>query len=235
MNRNAGTFVQIDVVPDLEEIEEQLGSLKDKAPVVLKKALNDTAKWTGRELAKEAQARYQVKTMKFAKEFTISRASNGRLQATLTAEGFPLALSKFKLSPPKPIVSESGSPAAKVAILQGRPIKEVTNAQGKKAFVTEFSSGHIAVVQRQPGQKYTSKGWKDRKSKWKKYKKRTGRLDNTRIKELYGPSVPKMLEKTGVTKEYLESDESKILEHLKAAVTKHINTEIYFASKGKKS
>lgn len=233
MSKNGGMFVQIDVVPSLEEIEKQLGDLKDKAPAILKKALNDTAKWTGRELAKEAQARYQVKTMKFAKEFTILKASNGRLQATLRAKGAPLAVSKFKTSPTKPIASGHGSPAVKVAVLQGKPAKEVAGRQGRKAFLTKYSSEHIAVVQRQPGEKYTSKGWKDRKSKWKKYKKRTGHLDDTRIREFYGPSVPTMLEKTGVTKEYIESNESKILEHLKEAVTKHINTELHFASKGK--
>lgn len=224
-------YLQIDITPSLEDVEKQLGALKDKAPTVLKKALNDTAKWTGRELAKEAQTRYQVKTVKFAKEFTIRRASNGRLEATLTAKSAPLALSKFKTSPPNPVSSGSGSPAVKVAVLK-KAAKEVKGRQGIKAFLTKYSSGHVAVVQRQPGENYTSKGWKDRKAKWKNYKKWTGHLDKTRIREFYGPSVPTMLKTTGVDQEYLESSKSKILIHLKEMVTKHINTELHFANKG---
>lgn len=234
MSKDRGTFIEFEIVPTLDEIEDQLGSLKEKAAKVLKKALNDTAKWTGRELAKEAQDFYRVKTVKFAKEFKISRATNSKLTATLVAMGYPMSSSKFKISPTGPHPSAKGSPSAKVAILQKESPREVVGRGRQKAFVTTFGSGHIAVVQRQPGQTYTSKGWKNRKSKWKKYRKRTGHLDNTRIREFYGPSAPKMLEMAGVTKEYLGTYEPKIMEHLKEAVRKHINTEIHFASQGRR-
>lgn len=223
----------IKIEPSIEEIRERLGELRDKAPTVLRKSLNDTATWTGKELAREAQKRYRVKTKKFAKEFSIARATNNHLTATLTASGEPLAASKFQISPTKPVTSGRGSPAAKLAILKEESPQRVTNAWGLDAFITEYGSGHTAIVQRRPGKYYKSKGWAARRSKWSEYLRRTGRLDKTKIKELYGPSVPTMLKETGVTKEYLESKESKIMEYLKKAVNKHIQTEMHFAGKGK--
>lgn len=87
--------------------------LYEKAPDVMRKSLNDTAKKTGRELAKLAQERYQIKTIKFCQGVKYTYASKSRLEAVLTSSGEMLAASKFKISPTKPSTSKEGSPAGK--------------------------------------------------------------------------------------------------------------------------
>lgn len=221
----------IDTEGMLENIEERLGNLRDKAPKVLQKALNDTAKKTGRDLVKAAQERYRVKTIQFAKEIRYTYATQSRLTAVLQAKGSGLAASKFKLSPSKPTPQKTGSPAAKLAVLKKTGPRTIENKFGLNAFVAKFQSGHIALVQRRPPKKYLSKGWKERQQRWSAWRKMTGRLDNTKIKEFYGPSVPKMLEKTGDIEKFTEISQPKILGNLRNAITKHINTELYFANK----
>lgn len=229
-----GGMFYIDVRGELEDIAERLGDLRSKAPSVLTKALNDTAKWTGRELAASAQKRYRIQKLKFAKEFHTTKATKNNLVATLYAEGTALSASKFKISPASPQVSVKGSQPVKLAILKTTSPKTVTSDRGDglQAFITEFQSGHAAVVQREPPKSYKSKGWSSRKKRWASFYKRAGILDKTRIQELYGPSVPAMLHKVGVTENFLETEQPRILEHLQQAITTHINREIHFANRG---
>lgn len=228
-----GVIFTVDAEVELEEIERRLGSLRDKAPKVLSKAINDTAKWATRELAAAAQKRYRVQKVKFSREFDIDRASPGKQEATLTAKGGTLPAADFKATPKTPKPSSHGSPATKLAIVKEGSPRVITSNRGSglQTFIARFQSGHIAVVQREPPRKYKSAGWSARKSAWAEYLRKTGHLDDTRIQELYGPSVPMMLYKAGVTDEYIESQEPKILEHLQQSITKYINTELYFASK----
>lgn len=233
-DKQHGGMFYIDAREELWDIEERLGDLSRRAPFVLTKALNDTAKWAGRELAASAQKRYRIQKLKFAKEFHITHAAKSRLEAAISAEGVSLPSSKFKITPSSPKPSFRGSQPVKLAILKTTSPTVVTSDRGKnlQAFVTQFQSGHLAVVQREPPKKYKSKGWGERQGRWYSFYKRMGKLDDTRIQELYGPSVPKMLHKVGVTENFIETEKPRILEHLQQAITKHINTELYFASKG---
>ncbi len=233
-NRNQREIFYIDVHDEIEDIENRLGDLRHKAPAVLTKALNDTAKWAGRELAASAQNRYRIQKLKFTKELRTAKATKNNLVATLYAEGTALSSSKFKISPASPNVSMKGSKPVKLAILKKQSPEIVTSGRGDdlQAFVTKFQSGHPAVVQREPPREYKPAGWNDRKSRWASFYKRTHKLDETRIQELYGPSVPTMLRKVGVTEKFLETEQPKILEHLQQAITTHINREIHFANRG---
>ena len=62
-------------------------------------------------------------------------------------------------------------------------------------------------------------------------KELTGKLDKTRIREFYGPSVPVMLRETGIAEQFIETTEPKIHQYLADAITTHINRELYFAEK----
>ena len=110
-------LIRIDTEKAIADIEARLGMLYEKAPDVMRKSLNDTAKKTGRELAKLAQERYQIKTIKFTKEFKYTYASKSRLEAVLTSSGEMLAASKFKISPTKPSTRKEGSPPVKLGVL----------------------------------------------------------------------------------------------------------------------
>ena len=63
------------------------------------------------------------------------------------------------------------------------------------------------------------------------FKELTGKLDKTRIREFYGPSVPVMLRETGIAEQFIETTEPKIHQYLADAITTHINRELYFAEK----
>ena len=114
-------LIRIDTEKAIADIEARLGMLYEKAPDVMRKSLNDTAKKTGRELAKLAQERYQIKTIKFAKEFKYTYASKSRLEAVLTSSGEMLAASKFKISPTKPSTSKEGSAGKAGCACVGKP------------------------------------------------------------------------------------------------------------------
>ena len=64
-----------------------------------------------------------------------------------------------------------------------------------------------------------------------RFKELTGKLDKTRIREFYGPSVPVMLRETGIAEQFIETTEPKIHQYLADAITTHINRELYFAEK----
>mgnify|MGYP005884047599 FL=1 len=227
-------LIRIDTEKAIADIEARLGMLYEKAPDVMRKSLNDTAKKTGRELAKLAQERYQIKTIKFAKEFKYTYASKSRLEAVLTSSGEMLAASKFKISPTKPSTSKEGSPPVKLAVLASESPKTITNSRSLTAFLAEYQSGHLAVVQRKPygsRTEYTERGWREREQRNHVFKELTGKLDKTRIREFYGPSVPVMLRETGIAEQFIETTEPKIHQYLADAITTHINRELYFAEK----
>lgn len=229
-----GGWFYIDVGVEMNDIELRLGALKDKAPAVLTKALNDTARWAGRKIASSAQARYRIQKTKFAKEFRLHRASKSSPEAVLYSSGRAISAPKFKISPLSIKNSPKGSQPVKMAILKKSSPQTVTSNRGKnlQAFVAKFDSDHIAVVQRDPKHTYKPAGWAIRQGRWHNYFETRHKLDNSRIKELYGPSVPKMLETAGVLEQFIGFNQSEVLEHLQQMITKHINTELYFASKG---
>lgn len=96
--------LEVDVDKQLKYIEKKLGALKTKAPIVLTRAINMTAKQARKQLANSAQQTYTVKTSKFNKEMKIKNANRGNLVATISAEGKPMALSDFKTNPTKPVM-----------------------------------------------------------------------------------------------------------------------------------
>ena len=65
--------------------------------------------------------------------------------------------------------------------------------KGAKAFLARFESGHVAVVQRRPGELYTFEGATKRLAKHQAATPKRGwQPDLTRIKKLLAPSVPKL-------------------------------------------
>lgn len=214
-------------------VEDLIGELPTTAESILKRAINATAKKVGKELAREAQDRYRVKKKRFSNEITYHMASNNDLSAELIARGEMLAASYFQTTPArsdKPTMQ--GSRPVRLSVLKSETPSIVEYpGTGLQAFLTEFTSGHVAVVQRKPPRTYTSGGWSKRKKKHKGFLKATGRLDNTRIRQFFGPSVPKMLEKTGITEQYIDKNRTKITGYLEDYILTYLNRELYFANK----
>ena len=152
----------------LRYVQNRLGVMRNKAPQVIASALNDTARSGRQKLTTGVRAGYIVKSGAAKSNMKIRRATYGRLQATITAQGSPIKLEKFKATAPW-----SG---AKGQVLKSSGLKALVNSQGIKAFAAGMSKGHPGIVHN---------GIYQRRGK--------SRLP---IKSFYGPSSAKMVEKT---------------------------------------
>lgn len=78
--------ITVDAV-NLEQVERKLNGMKQKAPKVLKLAVNDTARKARSRLAKEAQKTYAVKVGGFNRAMKIKLATNGNPVAIIRSTG----------------------------------------------------------------------------------------------------------------------------------------------------
>lgn len=139
--------IEIDMKKQVAAIEKSLGSLKKKAPSVLTKAINVTAKDARTDLTKKAQEAYAVKGGKFNKAMKLKNATTGRLTATLRATGSAMELKDFKVSPASVPTQTTRPDITKAKVLKGSGMKPLQMGT-LKAFVAKFRSGHVSVVQR---------------------------------------------------------------------------------------
>ena len=86
---------QFTVTIDKADVERRLGDLKAKAPQVIARGLNQTAKDARKRLADKAREAYTVKTAKFNSSMKIKNATAGNLVAIIRSAGSPLSLTSF--------------------------------------------------------------------------------------------------------------------------------------------
>lgn len=131
----------------LEQVERRLGRMKNEAPKALKIAINQTAKQARKDLAIEAQKTYTIKIGRFNKAMKIKNASSSRLEATIKATGKVMGLKDFKVSPATMQTGANRPDILKAKVLKAGRMKSLEMGN-LKAFITKFSSGHLAVAQR---------------------------------------------------------------------------------------
>lgn len=131
----------------IKQIGEALGEYRSKAPTVLKQALNATAKDARTLLAVKVKDVYVVQKSKFNKAMTLKNATASRLSALIVTTGEPLELIDFKTNPKKPPVPSNRPDATTAKALVKGSLKRLEMGD-VRAFVTQFKSGHIAIVQR---------------------------------------------------------------------------------------
>mgnify|MGYP001048540360 CR=1 FL=1 len=131
----------------ITQIERKLGQMKKEAPKALKNAINQTAKQARKDLANEAQRTYTVKTGRFNKAMKIKNATSSKLEATIRAKGGVMGLKDFKVSPANMQTGKKRPEVIKAKVLKSGSMKPLQMGE-LKAFVTKFSNGHMAVVQR---------------------------------------------------------------------------------------
>lgn len=213
--------IEIEVI-NLEQIEKKLASMKQKAPKVLKLAVNDTARKARSRLAKEAQKTYAVKTGGFNNAMKIKLASSGNPVAIIRSNGKKISLYKFAhrkgtlgtqryYNPTlHRMQTGKGGKGASAKVLKSSGFKS-NNTAKLKWFVAKMSSGHTGIFKRNGS---TSRG--------KGNKNRIGLKllgVGAELSEIMGPSMPEMIgnEKHvyGIVKPHIESD-------LQAAVERHV-------------
>lgn len=170
--------VQIDTKKQIAKIEKMLGEFSENAPKVLAYAVNATAKAAKKGAVKDVKKLYRERKENFQKAdfdkaIRVDRASTRNPTARIDVTGYANQLGSFKINPRMPnrkerdeakkndakleIKKYKSGAAVKGAVRVETALKELkqkgADVGGKdlKAFVTQFSSGHVAVVCRQPG------------------------------------------------------------------------------------
>ena len=179
-------FIEIDTEAQLAAIIRKLDSLPDKiaAPNILKNAINATARKVRKQITKDAAGVYAIKDKTILKQKDqgapqVYTASASDLTATIRSRGPMQDIMAFMTRP------NTSTGAAAAQVLQSGSMK-LLEANGLKAFVTTFASGHTAIVQRDPPKQYGS----GRSARAGRY---GANADMTRIKKLLSPAVPFML------------------------------------------
>ena len=143
--------VTIDADVQLRRIEASLGELSSKAPTVLTKALNSTARAVRKQLSKDMKQRYQLTKDKgrlnATKAAKIKNATRSSMTATIRSTGQKNDLMDFFVNPTA-VLHGKGDVAYLAGVLKSSR-KHLTGTGGtSKPFVVQFQSGHIAIVER---------------------------------------------------------------------------------------
>ena len=141
----------------LHEIEAALGMMKDKSKMVLRTAINNTAKQTVVLLVDEAAKQYYITSKtRVRKTLEVKKATASNLTAIVTSKGQTTELYDFKVKP-KAYTPRNRPPAGHTGnVKQSNPEKALYLKPGEskdkyKAFTVKYKSGHKSVAQRVPG------------------------------------------------------------------------------------
>lgn len=160
-------YVQMD---SLKEIEAALGMARDKSRLILKAAINNTAKQTNRSMVKGTKRKYSYKRgagsedsvtntvgdMKAANK--VKKAKSGDLSASVEVKGPINELLGFHVAPALYVPGGGYPEWYKARVLKKGRTQKIAlrpNAGGDKykAFIIQYKSGHYALAQRIPGQR----------------------------------------------------------------------------------
>lgn len=151
---------------ELKEIEKMLGEMQNRAPTVLKNAINRTTANVRKNMAAEVTKEYNIKIMDVRKTLDTKKATRSSLTAEVRSRSGVIALSKFKVTPNRVVTYRNGNPSPKVykaAVKRGN-----TKTLSPNSFIAVMKSGHKGVFER-------------------------ASISSLPIKQLYGPSVPQMV------------------------------------------
>lgn len=155
---------------DLTRIEAALGMAKDKSVMVLRTAINNTAKQTEDRMVTEAKTRYRYKRATkgdIRQSNVIRKARAGSMEAEIKAAGTNNELLDFRVRPSTYFPGGRGAPRMVYAkALNGGSFKPVVLRPGAagdkyKGFAIRYRNGHEALAQRVPGKRMKSKPWKE--------------------------------------------------------------------------
>lgn len=170
-------------IDGLYELNLALGRLRNKSNIILRTAINNTAKQTMTLLVDEANKEYQIsQPAKIKKTLTLDRATAKNLTATITSKGRVNELYNFMVKPRTYIrgggVSGGyGAHTKRGAGYQNIFLKQNAAADEDKyrAFVVKYKSGHRTLAQRRPDRRMKSDPSKEF------------------LKTLFAPSIPNIL------------------------------------------
>ena len=209
-----------------DRLNQQLKDIPEKIPSVLRKSINNAARYGQKNMARHVKDNYAfkfaVKRINSASEFESAKGKN--FQATITISGKPEPLMNFH-------VKKNGKKiSARANVLKTSELKDLTLKGGDeggkdlKAFVVKIKntdrngneSHHVGIFRRMtPEERGEQQKRYDKQAKIGKQKKSSKR---NAIKQLYSTSVPQMVKNDKVYPQ-IESD---IKEKLRESLDKHI-------------
>ena len=175
--------LQVDADASIEKMVQRLDNLQKMVdtPKVVAAAINSAARSAKNKIVKDKEryATANESVYSSSSALKVDAATGSDLTATLHSSGSMQEVMDFDSKP------NAGSSAAAAHVLSSSGMKSLEH-NGLKAFLVQFSSGHKAIVQRVPGETYTSAGASKRAQKW------GAKSDMTRIEKLLSPSAPQM-------------------------------------------
>lgn len=147
-------------VDGLETVERALGDLKRKTPAAAKVAINATAREARKLMIARAKARYAVNVagQRHLKELVQGpRATNQRLMTEIHIASMKNDLGYFRTNPAYPTHYTGTAWVNGPDVWTGKVLKNGSmkplpgDAHHGKAFLAEFKSGHVGMVQRVMG------------------------------------------------------------------------------------
>lgn len=167
----------------LKEIEEACTNIQRNYKQLMKKSINAAGKEIQKLAIQEDSERYAFKKKKTIKEnVKEEKATAGKLVYGIKASNERAEIGDYHVSNRK-VLKGDARPKKGISgkVLKKNGLKKL-ESDGMLAFVTQFQSGHVAVVVRVPGKSYSHP--QERKSKgW----------DTTKIEKLLSPSVHRSL------------------------------------------
>ncbi len=151
---------------DLLKIESKLNMSRDKSKLILRNAINNTAKQTEKRMADGAKARYRYKK-DIRKANSIEKTNTKKLSATIRAKGAVNELLDFYVQPSTYYPGGRGAPKwVKARVLRGAKLSRIAlrpeaHRDKYKGFVVKYPTGHMALAQRVPGKYMKSKPKKE--------------------------------------------------------------------------
>lgn len=207
---------------DMKTIENKLSHVSWKTPTIVKDAVNDTAKQARNTMLQKAKDKYVIKSGRFRGKSKIKGATYNNTVATIIISGQVNEIMDYRATPSSPSTRRKSGVKGKILKSSSLKALEVKDQDTNlKAFVTKFSNGKVAVVQRVPGKEYVkSEKISERQRKYGK------KADVTKIKKILSPSLPKIIGgKEGVYNELNGHIESVLATNLYKNIQKFMRNE----------
>lgn len=179
-----------------DEIAAALGEYASETPRTMKNVLNSTARKTRTMLVRKARQEYVIKAkvLRGENDLDFQPATLSKQEAMLQIKRAMNELIDFKTRPDKPTKTGPGRKVdARAAVKKGglKPMR----AGRHGAFVTQFESGHVTMVQRsEKGEQYSAKNKSNRA--YRRKRGGVGYYDLTKIVVYQSPSAAALLGKT---------------------------------------
>ena len=140
-------LVGIDIDAEIQKLNRQLAAFPREARSILRNSINATSRKVRKQIVLDVEGRYAISKPHILKDVSegapkITNARESNMTAYIRSKGPMREIMDFMTRPN----TETGAAAAKV--LSNSPMKSLQKGD-LKAFVAQFRSGHIAIVQRE--------------------------------------------------------------------------------------